>query len=91
MIEWLNPEDPARGVKKRASLARYLHYSQDNVIKGYFGLPCLLCHDHAVRLNYLINTPTFFGWDDERKDFINNTRQCFEDHLLPSNFVLQTP
>ena len=90
MVEWLNPEDPSRGVKKRDSLARYLHYSQNNVIRGYFGLLCLLCHDHAVRLNYLIDDFETFGWDDERYDLVNNTSRFFEDHLLPSNFVFQT-
>ena len=88
MIEWLNPEDPVRGVEKRDSLARYLHYSQNDVIRGYFGLPCLLCHDHAVRLNSLIEDRESYGWDpqDENYDLVNNTSQFFEDHLLPSNF-----
>ena len=90
MIEWLNPEDPVRGVEKRVSLARYLHFTQNNAIKGYFGLPCLLCHDHAVPLSELVKDRESYGWDDEQKDLVNNTRQFFEDHLLPSNFVLQT-
>ena len=86
MIEWLNPEDPTKGVEKRDSLARYLHYSQDNLIRGFFGLPCLLCHDHAVPLSELVKDRESYGWDDERKDLVNNTKQFFEDHLLPSNF-----
>ena len=86
MIEWLNPEDPKKGLKKGNFLARYLWYSRDNIVRGYFGLPCLLCHDHAVRLNYLVRDPYSFGWDDQRYDLVNNTKQFFEDHLLPSNF-----
>ena len=91
MIEWLNPEDPTRNVKKRDSLARYLRYSQNGLVLGYFGLPCLICHDHAVRLNYLVEDPEAFGWDDQRFDLVNNTRQFFEDHLLPSNFHVADP
>ena len=93
MIEWLNPEDPEKGIKKRDSLARYLLYSENNVMRGYFGLPCLLCHDHAVRLNYLVKDRESFGWgaEDERYDLVNNTRQFFEDHLLPSNFCVAVP
>ena len=79
MIEWLNPEDPARNVEKRNSLARYLHFSQNNVIRGFFGLPCLLCHDHAVRINSLIEDRESYGWDpqDENYDLVNNTSQFF--------------
>ena len=65
MIEWLNPEDPARDVKKRDSLARYLHFSQNNMLRGYFGLPCLLCHDHAVPLSELVKDRESYGWDDQ--------------------------
>ena len=57
MIEWLNPEDPARGVEKRASLARYVHYSRENVVRGYLALPCLSCPNHAVCLAKLAKKP----------------------------------
>ena len=90
MVEWLNPEKDG---KKRDSLARYLHYSQNGVLRGFFGLPCLLCHDHAVRINSLIEDREAFGWDveDQNYDLVNNSRQFFEDHLLPSNFCVSTP
>ena len=91
MIEWLNPEDPAKGVKKRDSLARYIRYSVNNVIRGYFALPCLLCYDHFVRIKSLEEDRESFGWDDQRSDLVNNTRKFFEEHLLPSNFHVAGP
>lgn len=86
MVEWLNPEDPKKNIKKSDSLARYLWYSQNNIVRGFFGLPCLLCHRHAVRINYLIKKPDDFGWDSKGYHLVNKSSMFFEDHLLPSDF-----
>ena len=61
------------------------------MMRGYFALPCLLCHDHAVRINDLVKDRESFGWDDQRSDLVNNTKQFFEDHLFPSNFYVAVP
>lgn len=81
MVNWLNPEDPTRGVEKRISLTRYVGYWHNNVIRGYFTLPCLLCHDHFVSLRHLAIDREIYGYNDERKD-----PQFFEEYLFPSNF-----
>ena len=88
MVNWLNPEDPARGVEKRISLARYVGYWHNNVLRGRFALPCLLCHDHFVTLRNLSIDRVIYGYNDQRKDLVNNTPQFFEEYLLPSNFLV---
>lgn len=88
LLNWLNPEDPIRGVEKRVSLARYVHYRQNNELQGYFALPCLRCDDdnHFIGFRYLLRDPWRFGWDRERYALVNSTPRFFEDHLLPSIF-----
>ena len=89
MLEWLNPEDPTRGVEKRESLARYVHYWQNYVLRGYFALPCLRCDDnHFIGLRNLVRDRERYGWgsEGERYALVNSTPQFFEEHLLPSIF-----
>lgn len=87
MVNWLNPEDPARDVKRRDSLARYVGYWNDNVMRGYFALPCLVCDDHShfVGLRNLVRDRARYGWREGSKRYalVNNTSQFFEEFLLP--------